>query len=241
MKSGVIGFVLLAALAVLAGCSLFVSTPPQAASSGTPLPADKIQDVSRSFAGPFEYETVLPVGLKLNVVVYDGAGGSRSPGDGSVLIAELRDSQGRVAYAGRVAPDGTLDTGLQLAAAPEDMTLTLVGAGFEPRSILIPRMVQYSGVNRTVGMIFDGGAARAAADLTKDSDGDGHCGRLRRLPQQYERRVRLPDSRQRQADRGLRGPVRPGEGGRRGLQRLHRQVHGPGDRRRLERHHEDHR
>ncbi len=172
MKIGVVVFVLLAALTLIAGCSLSVSPPPKSASGGTALPADTVRDVSRSFVGPFEFETVLPVDLKFQVVVYDGSGAARQPGDGSALIAELRDSSGRVAYAGRVLPDGTLDAALKLAAAPEDMTLTLEGAGFEARRIVIPRMVQYSEINRTVGMLIDTDAVRAAEDPLADSDGD---------------------------------------------------------------------
>jgi LruC domain-containing protein len=173
MKRGALSIAALVALAVLAGCSLSVSPPSQRASGITPLPADTVADVSRSFGGAFEYETVLPVDLKLHVVVYDGTGASSAPGDGSVVVAEIHDSKGRPVYAGRLQPDGTLEARLQLAAAQEDMTLTLGGAGFEGRSILIPRMVRYSEVNRTVGILFDAGVARAAADLTTDSDGDG--------------------------------------------------------------------
>jgi hypothetical protein len=92
----------------------------------------------------------------------------------AAVFLTLRDEEGNLVYEGLIGDDGTLSAEVFLPAAPEDMTLMLEAAGFEPRTVEIEEMVEYEKIERTIAMLQAAGmiTARDAA-LENDRDGDG--------------------------------------------------------------------
>jgi hypothetical protein len=93
--------------------------------------------------------------------------------DSSSVIVKLATPAGNLAFKGKVQADGSLTTLLRLPAALEDMTLTLEAEGFEGRSVVIRGMSMLAEVNRTMGMLARGPAAKNASLPSDDRDGDG--------------------------------------------------------------------
>ena len=125
MKTARVFFVALGLLLLLTSC--FLSNPwiNGDKSESALLPPDIINDTMRSFAGPFKYETLLPVDLKLEVAFFehDPTGGDlREINPGSVkAVVVLSDSEGNVVYESALQEDGTLDAQLAIPSALEDM------------------------------------------------------------------------------------------------------------------------
>jgi LruC domain-containing protein len=161
----------LALLSLLATCSLETGFRP---ASSAELPADQVLDVARSFSGPFEFETLLPVALNLTVQLYQQPGPAaaltRQTGDGQLIVVSLRNSKGETLYTGAVPPGGTLAAVLSLPAVPQDVTLRLEAPGYEPREATIDGMVLYSEINRVMGLLSEGLSAKT---VLPDADGDG--------------------------------------------------------------------
>jgi LruC domain-containing protein len=170
MKARALGAISAAVITILASCALSV---PRPGAGSTELPPDTVADVTRTYAGDFDFATVLPVALKLTVSPYtEGAQRSlKKTASEGVIVAELRDAAGHLVYAGRVGSDGALNAQLQLPTGSQDMTLTLSGAGMETRQVLLRNVVRYSEIRRTLPVLFDADASRAA-ELLSDRDGD---------------------------------------------------------------------
>ena len=149
---------------MLSACFLENPWSNQSPAGTAALPPDQIHDTLRSFTGPFEFDTLLAVELELNVAPHE------STPEAANIIVTLHDEQGNLVYTGRVQPDGSLTTILQLPAAPEDMTLTLHAHGFETRKVVIRDMVRYSKIDRHMSILSTGLNAKGTTLL--DSDGD---------------------------------------------------------------------
>jgi LruC domain-containing protein len=176
MKTAKYLFVAMGLVLVLFSCS-FDSSGLNANRSDTfILPADKISDISRSFSGSFDYETLLPVSLQLKIDLYetvpsaDGLSLQQLSPDAARAVIVLKDLKGNTVYEGGMQADGTLKAQLALPAAPEDMVLTIKAPGYEQRSVTISNPVQYSEINRTMGLMSEGVAAKG--QVLVDSDGD---------------------------------------------------------------------
>ncbi len=139
------------------------------------LPADKVLDVARSYSGPFEYATLLPVALNLTVELYrqpnPSAALERQAADSQLIVVTLRNSKGEALYSGTVPSGGTLATVLPLPAAPQDVVLRLEAPGYQPREVTIDGMVLYSEINRVMGLLSEGLSAKG--ELLPDTDQDG--------------------------------------------------------------------
>ena len=163
----------LALLSLLVTCRMESAFGPAPSATGM-LPTDKVLDVARSYSGPFEYATLLPVQVNLTVDLYRQPSASaaleRLSTDGELIIVILKNGKGDQLYAGSVPSGGTLSTVLSLPAAPEDAVLSLEAPGFEPRQVTIDGMVLYSEVNRVMSLLSKGISAKEALP---DADGDG--------------------------------------------------------------------
>lgn len=173
---------------VLAGCGMPLSPVQETealGSGGASLPADEVRDVSRSVSGPFTFETLLSVDVRLAVDLYevDDSGrvlGDALPPETADVFVVLDDSEGNRVYAGMVGDDGVLDASVQLPSAAEDMTLTIRAEGFETRTIVIDDMVTFELIDRKLSLKRvvpegDGPASRSSLDVIdpNDADGDG--------------------------------------------------------------------
>jgi LruC domain-containing protein len=143
------------------------------------LPPDVINDTARSFSEPFEFETLLPVSLKLEIDFYEldsdglGAKANEIPSAAGKAVVLITDSGGNVVYEGGVQADGTVNAQLALPAAPEDMVLTVKAQGYEDRSVKITDLVNYSEINRKMGLMSEGLSAKAIGSPESwDRDGD---------------------------------------------------------------------
>jgi LruC domain-containing protein len=163
---------LAAAIAALAcvSCPLPLPLLPGVSGVAPALPVDIVRDVPRSTAGPFTYQTLLPVKLSLDVTLYDAAG-TAVPSAGVGVIATLLNQKGNVVYAGRIS-DGHLGALIMLPAAPENLTLSLRAEGCVGRSVVIGDAVAFAEVNRTMGMLLQPQRAKSPDSLTDDRDGD---------------------------------------------------------------------
>jgi len=177
MKTARIFFVALGLLLLLTSC--FLSNPwlNVDKSESALLPPDVINDTMRSFAGPFQYETLLPVDLKLEVAFFeqDPTGGDLREIDPESVkaVVVLSDSEGNVVYESSLQADGTLDAQLAIPAALEDMVLMVRALGYEDRSVTIPDLVQFAKIDRKMSLISQGPADVAKGQTMPDSDGDG--------------------------------------------------------------------
>ncbi|HUS87814.1 MAG TPA: hypothetical protein VMW91_00340, partial [Desulfosporosinus sp.] len=140
------------------------------------LPPDQINDSARSFSEPFEYETLLPVSLNLQIDFYEtvlAAEGSsllEIPPEAGKAIVTLKDSNGNLVYEGGVQADGTVKAQLAVPAAQENMILTVKAQGYQERSVAIANLVNYTEINRTMGLMYEGVTAKA--QVLTDSDVD---------------------------------------------------------------------
>ena len=148
----------LLAVLVFAGCQVPFFTTGQATDEAVfVLPSDSVRDVPRSFSGQFTFETLLPVELALDLVLYgrddDGnlVGDPLDPAAHSVT-ATVTTVSDRLLYKGPVSPDGTLRTEIYLPSAPQDLILTLSAPGFETRSVTLSSAVSYSRIARTMAL-----------------------------------------------------------------------------------------
>lgn len=173
---------------VLAGCGMPLSPVQEGEALDTAaasLPPDEVRDVTRSVSGPFTFETLLSVDVRLAVELYEVDESGRVLGDAltpdavDVFVA-LEDGEGNRVFAGMVGDDGVLDASVQLPSAAEDMTLTVRAGGFETRTIVIDDMVTFELIDRTLSLKrvvpeSDGPASRSSLDVVDpdDTDGDG--------------------------------------------------------------------
>jgi len=140
------------------------------------LPPDQINDSARSFSEPFEYETLLPVSLNLQIDFYEtvvAAEGSsllEIPPEAGKAIVTLKDGNGNVVYEGGVQADGTVKAQLAVPAAPESMILTVTAQGYQDRAVTISNLVNYSKIDRKMGLMSEGIGAKG--QVLTDSDGD---------------------------------------------------------------------
>jgi len=185
VKRTAIYIALILAVILAAGCPMNPSMFEEgdfavgAPSGSFALPDDQNNDTARSRAAVFEFKTFFPVKMTVNVDLYgpsadeDGEIGLLDPSAADVFLT-LRDDEGNLVYEGLIGGDGTLSADVFLPAAPEDITLTLRAAGFEPRTITIEEMVEYEKIERTIAMLQSSGVitAREAAP-ENDRDGDG--------------------------------------------------------------------
>jgi len=177
-RATVLGILSLAFLLVLSSC--FLQNPYFGAATGgaAVLPPDQINDIVRSYTGPFEFETVLPVNIELQVNLYESTSGTKgateltslSPSAGAVT-ATIHDSVGNVVYKGKVQEDGILSAILSLPAAPENMKLTLEAPGYESRQVTIGNIQSYSKINRVMGLLSEGIASKTDGENDQDDDG----------------------------------------------------------------------
>ena len=170
---------------VLAGCGVPLSPVQQGealATGAASLPPDEIRDVSRSVSGPFTFETLLSVDVRLSVDLYETDEAGRVVGDplapdAADVFVTLDDSEGNRVFAGMTGDDGTLEASVQLPSAAEDMKLTIRADGFETRTIEIDDMVTFELIDRILSLARfvsdpDGPASRSVAG-SGDADGDG--------------------------------------------------------------------
>ncbi len=169
MKRNFILFVAFLFFAVLGGCQ-FPSFVPQQASEEQNLPGDEIKDVPRSQTADFAFQTLLPVDLSLTVNL---SGKKDSITAAPAVIVRLLNKNGSVVYTGKTKEDGTLETRLQLPAAPEDMTLTLKAPGYSERRVVIGDISTYSLVKRTITISRKDTKVSASEYSIPDTDGDG--------------------------------------------------------------------
>jgi LruC domain-containing protein len=172
--------VVVAAL-VLAGCGMPLS-PGQEGAASVSLPPDEVRDVSRSVSGPFTFETLFSVGLRLSVDLYETDESGRVteeplPPEVADVFVTLDDSEGNRVYAGMFGDDGMLEASVQLPSAAEDMTLTVRAAGFVQRTIVIDDMVTFELIDRTLSLrrVVPGARGPVSRNGTDapDADGDG--------------------------------------------------------------------
>ena len=174
-------YVIVAMGLVLLLSSCFMSNPWLSGGEGESvyLPPDVIKDVTRSGSDPFQFETLLPVALNLEIDFYESTAGldkaalneiSAVAGQAVVIIT---NSRGDVVYEGAVQPDGSLNAQLVLPANPEDMTLTVKAYGFQDRSVVISDLVNYSKIDRKMGLMSEGLSDKELGDPEEwDRDGD---------------------------------------------------------------------
>jgi LruC domain-containing protein len=179
MKTARYLFVAIGLVLLLSSC--FMSNPWLSGGEGDSvyLPPDVINDTARSFSEPFEFETLLPVSLKLEIDFYEldsgglGAKANEIPSAAGKAVVFITDSGGNVVYEGGVQADGTVNAQLALPAAPEDMVLTVKAQGYEDRSVKITDLVNYSEINRKMGLMSEGLSAKALSSPESwDRDGD---------------------------------------------------------------------
>jgi LruC domain-containing protein len=174
-------YVIVAMGLVLLLSSCFMSNPWLSGGEGDSvyLPPDVIKDTTRSGSEPFQFETLLPVTLDLQIDFYE----VNSTGDGSNLekiapdagraVVVITNSKGNIVYEGAVQADGSLDAQLVLPADPEDMVLTVKGYGFKDRSVKISDLVNYSKIERKMGLMSEGLSAKELGSPESwDSDND---------------------------------------------------------------------
>ena len=167
---------------VLLLSSCFMSNPWLSGGEGDSvyLPPDVIKDVTRSGSEPFQFETLLPVDLNLEIDFYEPstAGLAKAALDEISAVAGqavviVTNSKGDVVYEGVVQDDGGLNAQLVLPANPEDMTLTVKAKGFQDRSVKISDLVKYSTIDRKMGLMSEGLSAKdIGPSETWDRDGD---------------------------------------------------------------------
>jgi len=168
--------VALGLLLLLSSCFLDSPGLNTGRSESVYLPPDQINDSARSFSEPFEYETLLPVSLNLQIDFYESvlaAEGSsllEIPPEAGKAIVTLKDSNGNLVYEGGVQADGTVKAQLAVPAAQENMILTVKAQGYQERSVTIANLVNYTEINRTMGLMYEGVTAKA--QILTDSDGD---------------------------------------------------------------------
>jgi LruC domain-containing protein len=170
-------FVALGLVLLLSSC--FMSNPWRSGGDGDSayLPPDTINDTARSYSGPFKFETLLPVSLNLEIDFYeldaDGLGAKiqQTVPEAGKAVVVITDSDGNAVYEGAVQADGTLEAELALPAAPEDMVLTVKAQGYQERSVTIHDLVNYSRIERTMGLMSEGSTAKG--QVMPDSDSDG--------------------------------------------------------------------
>ncbi|MBA7567831.1 hypothetical protein ES708_09549 [subsurface metagenome] len=163
-------------LLLLSSCFLDSPGLNTGGSESVYLPPDQINDSTRSFSEPFEYETLLPVSLNLQIDFYEtvfAAEGSslvEIPPQAGKAIVTLKDSNGNLVYEGGVQTDGTVKAQMAVPAAQENMILTVTAEGYQERSVTIADLVNYTEINRTMGLMYEGVTAKA--QVLTDSDGD---------------------------------------------------------------------
>jgi len=175
-------YVIVAMGLILLLSSCFMSNPWLSGGEGDSvyLPPDVIKDMTRSGSEPFQFETLLPVDLNMEIDLYElsTAGPSKSALDEISALAGqavviITNSKGDVVYEGAVQPDGSLNAQLVLPANPEEMTLTVKAYGFQDRSVKINEFVKYSKIDRKMGLMSEGLSAKELGDPEEwDRDGD---------------------------------------------------------------------
>jgi LruC domain-containing protein len=180
MKTAKYVIVAMGLLLLLSSC--FMSSPWLAGGEGDSvyLPPDVIKDTTRSGSEPFQFETLLPVDLNLEIDFYDlntvgldKAAPEEISAIAGQAVVVITDSKGNLVYEGAVQADGSLDDQMVLPAAPEDMTLTVKAYGFQDRSVKINDLVKYSKIDRKMGLMSEGLSAKELGDPEEwDRDGD---------------------------------------------------------------------
>jgi len=179
MKTAKYVIVAMGSLLLLSSC--FMSSPWLAGGEGDSvyLPPDIIKDTTRSGSEPFQFETLLPVDLNIEIDFYElsTAGLDKAAIDEIDAIAGkavvvITNSKGDVVYEGAVQDDGSLDDQVVLPADPEDMTLSVKAYGFQDRSVKINDFVKYSKIDRKMGLMSEGLSAKELGE-PEDWDRDG--------------------------------------------------------------------
>lgn len=133
------------------------------------LPPDVVRDVART-AG-FQFETLLPLELKLDVNLYDTTELQRA----AATVAEdvpvyvtVTDQDGSVVFTGMLHSESTLLAQLIIASSTRNLTVTLSSPGYETRTVLVDDPVSLAAVDRVVGMASTGEPADPLIDTDKD-------------------------------------------------------------------------
>lgn len=170
-------FIVAMGLALLLS-SCFMSNPWLSEGEGDSvyLPPDVIKDTTRSSSEPFQFETLLPVTLNLEIDFYEldtkgtGSKFAEIPAAVGDAVVVVTNSKGNVVYEGGIEADGTLNARLVLPADPEDMVLTVKAQGYQDRSVKISNLVNYDTIDRKMGLMSEGLSAKD--DVVSDSDND---------------------------------------------------------------------
>lgn len=156
-------------------------------------PEDLVQDVLRDDT-EFNFQTILPVHIKLTLNLYDTDSQEsslairnafiRAITQDNPVLAMIKDSQDNTVFQSTFDEAGNLDAEIMLPAAKEDMTLLIDGNGVEAREITIESMVNYETIDRTLAV--ETKDPDSAEDTIADSDGDG-------IPDIYDAYPENPD------------------------------------------------
>lgn len=141
-------------------------------SAATNGPVESIDDELRSLDAPFEYDTLLPVVVSLEVHLTDG-GGTLLSADAAPVFVTIRDSKMQELLTGGADASGHFLDTMALPGAYEDILISVEAPGFEPREFVVNEMVRYSVISRTILLRTAGDTLESSAvsGLT-DSDGD---------------------------------------------------------------------
>lgn len=165
--------VLLVAPLLITGCWGPVNGTLDGGSASAGVPAESIDDELRSSDAPFEYDTLLPVVISIQVYLTDGGGGLL-PGDASPVFVRLRDSKMNELLSGAADETGHFLATMPLPGAYEDISIAVRSPGFEEREFVVEEMVRYAVVRRTIVLQAEGGALGTnALSSLADTDGDG--------------------------------------------------------------------
>jgi hypothetical protein len=133
---------------------------------------ESIDDELRSLDAPFDYDTLLPVVVSLEVYLTDGEG-TLLPADATPVIVTLRDGEMNELLRGAADESGHFLATLPLPGAYEDISVSVEAPGFEAREFVVREMVRYQLVSRTLVLRTEGGAlGTSGIPGLADSDGD---------------------------------------------------------------------
>lgn len=165
--------VLLVTPLLITGCWGPVNGTLEGGSASAAVPVESIDDELRSSDAPFEYDTLLPVVVSIQVYLTDD-GGALLPTEAAPVFVSLRDSENNELLSGAADQTGHFLATMPLPGAYEDIYVSLRAPGFMEREFVVEDMVRYAVVSRTIVLQAEGGPL-GASDISSlaDTDGDG--------------------------------------------------------------------